>query len=78
MADFAASVVRFLEFNEYRILEDKGKISRKQADEKAISEYAVFNKRQAIESDFDRITKKLEKKIEQSTKKLPKEGGNNE
>jgi hypothetical protein len=62
MSDFAASVVKFLEFNEYRVLEDKGKISRKQADEKAINEYAVFNKRQAIESDFDRIIKKLETK----------------
>jgi hypothetical protein len=60
MADFAASVVRFLEFNEYRILEGKGSITRKQADEKAINEYTVFNKRQTIESDFDRIIQKLE------------------
>jgi hypothetical protein len=45
MADFSVSVVKFLEFNEYRILESKGKISRKQADEKAINEYTVFNKR---------------------------------
>ncbi|MDR3220298.1 MAG: virulence RhuM family protein [Dysgonamonadaceae bacterium] len=59
MSDFATSVVKFLEFNEYHILEGKGTISRKQADQKAFNEYDGFNKRQKIESDFDRIIKKL-------------------
>ena len=57
MESFAESVNKFLEFNEYKILEGYGKISRKQAEQKAISEYEKFNKIQKIESDFDKKTK---------------------
>ncbi len=59
MESFAKSVNKFLSFNEYQILEGYGKISRKQADQKAIEEYEKFNKQQRIESDFDREVKKL-------------------
>jgi len=59
MASFADSVNRFLEFNEYRILEGHGSISRKQAEEKAFAEYEKFNKTQRIESDFDKMVKRL-------------------
>ena len=59
MEGFAESVNRFLEFNEYRILESHGSISRKQAEEKAFAEYDKFNKTQHIESDFDRMVKQL-------------------
>lgn len=59
MLEFASSVSKFLSFNEYKILEDKGTISKKQADEKALAEYAEYNKTQPIESDFDREVKKL-------------------
>ena len=59
MADLAESVNKFLEFNEFRILDDKGKISFKQAEEKAINEYDEFNKNQQINSDFDKMSKKL-------------------
>lgn len=62
MAEFAASVGKFLEFNEYDILENKGTVSRQEAYNKAWNEYDVFNKRQKIESDFDRIVKSLERK----------------
>lgn len=55
---FAQSVDKFLAFNEYRILEGYGKVSKRQADEKAIAEYEKFNKQQRIESDFDRELKK--------------------
>src|SRR5690554_5039986 len=58
MEGFAQSVDRFLAFNEYRILEGYGKVSKRQADEKAIAEYEKFNKQQRIESDFDRELKK--------------------
>lgn len=61
MQAFADSVNRFLEFNEYKILDGKGKVSHKQAETKAIQEYENFNKRQQIESDFDRIVKQLSK-----------------
>ncbi|OEU75749.1 MAG: cell filamentation protein Fic [Desulfuromonadales bacterium C00003093] len=59
MESFVESVTRFLEFNEYRILEGYGSTSRKQAEEKAFTEYDKFNKTQRIESDFDKLVKQL-------------------
>ena len=46
MQEFAASVNEFLSFRKYDILPDgnKGKISQKQAKNKAEAEYDVFNK----------------------------------
>lgn len=63
MEGFADSVNKFLEFNEYRILEGYGKITRKQAKKKAFAEYEKFNKQQKIESDFDKDLKALQKKL---------------
>lgn len=59
MESFAESVNKFLSFNEYRILEGHGTVSRKQAEQKAHAEYDKFNKQQRIESDFDREVKKM-------------------
>lgn len=59
MESFEESVNRFLEFNEYRILEGYGTVSRKQAEEKAFAEYEKFNKIQRIDSDFDKMIKQL-------------------
>ncbi|MDD4049737.1 MAG: cell filamentation protein Fic, partial [Candidatus ainarchaeum sp.] len=53
------SVNKFLEFNEFKILDGKGNVSFKEAEEKAIQEYNKFNKKQKIESDFDKFSKKL-------------------
>ena len=64
MEAFSNSVNKFLEFNEYQVLEGYGKISRQQAEQKALKEYEKFNKIQHIESDFDRETKKLIEKLE--------------
>jgi hypothetical protein len=44
---------------EFRVLEAKGKISKKQADQKALAEYGEFNKTQKLESGFDKMTKEL-------------------
>lgn len=63
--EFAKSVNKFLEFNEYKIVEGYGKISRKQAEKKAFTEYEKFNKTQKIKSDFDKQAKALEKKLAQ-------------
>ena len=63
MAEFAQSVNKFLSFNEYKILGGKGAISKERADKKALAEYETFNKTQQIESDFERLTKKLLKKV---------------
>jgi len=59
MKDLVVSVNKFLEFNEFKILEGKGKISFKDAEEKAIKEYELFDKTQKIESDFDKFSKNL-------------------
>ena len=54
MEQFAASVDKFLTFNDYKILPDKGRISAAQAKAKAESEYDIFNRTQHIDSDFDK------------------------
>jgi len=53
MEQLSESVNKFLTFNEYKILQRKGSISKIQADKKAIGEYDEFNKTQKIISDFD-------------------------
>ena len=63
MEEFSASVSEFLNFRRYDILPDKGNISMEQAKEKVEQEYAIFNKTQKINSDFDKFCKStLEKK----------------
>ena len=57
MEQFSASVDKFLTFNDYRILPDKGRIFAEQAKKKAESEYDIFNKTQRIDSDFDKQIK---------------------
>jgi len=59
MERFVESVDKFLAFNEYRILEGYGTITRQQAEQKALAEYEKFNTQQRIESDFDREVKKI-------------------
>ena len=61
MEEFATSVNEFLEFRKYQVLKDKGKISKKQAIEKAEKEYDIFNKTQKIESDFDKQIENLKR-----------------
>lgn len=59
MEALAESVNKFLNFNEYRILEGNGKVSKIVADKKAVTEYDTFNKTQKIVSDFDKEIKDL-------------------
>lgn len=59
MDQFSASVNKFLEFRNYHILPDKGKISAAEAKAKAEQEYDIFNKTQKIDSDFDKEIRKL-------------------
>lgn len=59
MEQFSASINEFLTFRKYKILPDKGKISKQMALDKASTEYDEFNKTQKITSDFDREVKKL-------------------
>lgn len=46
----------------YYILKGKGKITKKQADKKAVSEYDEFNKTQKINSNFEKQAKRLLRK----------------
>ena len=59
MQHMSESVDKFLNFNEYKILQNKGSISKEHADTKALAEYKIFNKNQKLESDFDRVVKKI-------------------
>lgn len=59
MEGLANSVDKFLNFNEFKILDGKGTKSHKQAISKAGKEYDQFNKTQKIISDFDKQIKKL-------------------
>lgn len=54
MEQFAASVNKFLTFNDYKILPNRGSISAAQAKAKAEVEYDLFNPTQQIDSDFDK------------------------
>lgn len=67
MENLAESINKFLGFNEYKVLENAGKISAEQAEKKAFGEYNKFKKIQDknLESDFDREVKKLLKKSNQ-------------
>ncbi len=62
MEEFAESVNGFLEFRKYRILEGRGRITAERARRKAEREYDEFNKHQKIESDFDKMVKKMLRK----------------
>ena len=57
MKAFIESVDKFLAFNEYQILTNKGLISMTQAQKKAVTEYKVFNIQQKVISDFDKFVK---------------------
>ena len=59
MDQFSASVNKFLEFRNYHILPDKGKISAAEAKAKAEQEYDIFDQTQKIDSDFDKEIRKL-------------------
>ncbi len=59
MDGLAKSVNKFLSFNKYKILDNKGRISHEESEQKAIAEYDEFNKTQKIESDFDKEIKKI-------------------
>ncbi len=59
MEGLASSIDKFLNFNEFKILEGKGRVSHSKAISKAGVEYDQFNKKQKIISDFDKEVKRL-------------------
>lgn len=64
MEDWAKKLDAFLQFNEYEILKDAGKVSAKVAKELTEGEYKKFRVKQdrLYESDFDREVKKILRK----------------
>ena len=65
MQQFASSVNEFLEFRRSKILPDKGRVSKADAEKKAEQEYDLFNKNQVIVSDFDKEIKSLLEKSDE-------------
>jgi hypothetical protein len=61
MRQLSESVNEFLHFRKFKILQDKGKILKIQAEQKATEKYDEFNKTQKIISDFDKHIAKLQK-----------------
>ena len=62
MSGLAESINEFLQFNKYEVLDGKGEISHKKAEQKAFAEYDEFNRTQKIDSDFEQKIKKMLKK----------------
>jgi len=64
MEDWIEKLDGFLEFNEYEILQDAGKVSAKVAKELAEEEFEKFRPIQdkAFESDFDKLIEETKKK----------------
>ena len=61
MADWVAKLDAFLQFNEYEILKDPGKVSAAAAKKLAEKEYETFRVIQdrQFESDFDEVVKNI-------------------
>lgn len=73
MADWVEKLDAFLQFNEYDVLKNAGKVSHEVAKELAEKQYEAFNivQDRTFESDFERATKKLlgQKQATQKKKK---------
>jgi hypothetical protein len=64
MTDWANKLDAFLQFNEYEILNDAGRVSHEVAKALAEQEYEKFRVEQdkSFESDFDKEVKKLQRR----------------
>jgi hypothetical protein len=65
MKNWANRLDKFLDFNDYNILKDKGKISRSKLDKLVKEEYNTYRKIQDknYKSDFDNFLKESDKLI---------------
>jgi hypothetical protein len=71
LKDWQTKLDEFLQFNERGVLPDAGKVSREEADEKAVGQYERFSERRRdeIEAQAERDAMK---QLEDLAKKLPK------
>lgn len=67
MEEFASSVNEFLAFRKFKILKNRGNVSRQTALKKAEYEYEIFNRTQKITSDFDKAIEKMITPVTAST-----------
>jgi hypothetical protein len=65
MSDWVTRLESFLEFNDYKVLKDSGKISATIAKQLAEKEYSAFRTKQdrEFESDFDKEVNRIMKKF---------------
>ena len=59
MKQFAESINEFIAFRRYQVLPDneRGKVARVDAEDRALGEYEIFNRTQRIDSDFDKLVR---------------------
>jgi len=71
MQDWIGFMSSYLDLNGYPVLEGLGKISKEQADEKALDEYSKFRVIQdrSYESDFQKMLKDVDEKPKPKNKK---------
>lgn len=71
MADWIDKVDNFLKFNEYSLLKTKGKISKKDADEKVTQIYEQYKPLQdrKYKSDYDEFIEKSAKILKKNREK---------
>src|SRR3989338_11041862 len=70
MQDWITFMSGYLDLNGYPVLEGLGKMSKEQADEKALNEYSRFRVIQdrSYENDFEKIIKDVKQKPSKSIK----------
>ena len=63
MSDWAKRLDAFLQFNEYEVLTNPGRVSAEVAKQLAVEQYTEFRVRQdeVFESDFEREVKRIHK-----------------
>ena len=73
MADWAQKLDAFLQFNEYEVLANAGKVSAEVAKRLAEEQYDKFRVRQdhELESDFEAEVKRIESKRHKKRKEEP-------
>ena len=71
LKDWKERLDGFLRFNERRILDNPGKVSRAQADQLALGEFTEFEKRRRERVEME-AESQLMKQLEGKTKRTPK------
>lgn len=71
MRDWREKLDDFLQFNERRVLPDAGRVSRENADRRALEQYDLFHERRLVEAQAKAEAEAV-RELENLSKKLPK------